>query len=364
MSLRLQAKSRLLFRFTLSHRVLFITLVVMLVLGGVGITHSSAVKSTLSVITGSSEAVAPGKIAAGAITVHAAGRGKPFLNFKDGRSMKVVYRGESALTSALQSGAAQARTLASADFDRNGTPDVVAGFAFNGAGMITLQRGNPDAFAPADDSVFARMQQGYNPDSLLPGADVYSVPVSPDFLVTGTFTKDGKNDVVSAAEGGGLYLMKGKGHGRFGDPEQINLPGPVTALAAGEFRAADGITDLAVGVSAPGGDELLIFDNGGEGFSNALMQYQLSAPASGIEFGGLDEDPFNDVAVAAGSEVLVVHGWGRKEEVTPASRVERTNVGADVRGLAVGVFTWSREARSGIAALTSDGTIHLVENAQ
>ena len=94
--------------------------------------------------------------------------------------MTVTYRGDQAAVAALQSGAAQARALASADFDRNGTPDVVAAYAFNGAGIITLQRGNPEAFAPTDDSVFSRVQQGYNPDSLLPGADVYALPVSPD----------------------------------------------------------------------------------------------------------------------------------------------------------------------------------------
>ena len=178
MSQRLQAKSRLLFRLVLSHRILFFTVLAMLVLGAVGFSNSSAVKSTLSVITGSSELAPPRGTATGAVTVHAAGRGKPYLNFQDGSTMKSVYRGESALANALQNGAAQARSLASADFDRNGTPDVVAGFDFNGAGMITLQRGNPDAFAPTDDSVFARMQQGYNPDSLLPGADVYAIPVS------------------------------------------------------------------------------------------------------------------------------------------------------------------------------------------
>ncbi len=60
------------------------------------------------------------------VTVHAAGRGKPFLNLQDGREMSVTYRGDDAAVAALQSGAAQARALASADFDRNGTPDVVA----------------------------------------------------------------------------------------------------------------------------------------------------------------------------------------------------------------------------------------------
>ena len=172
MSLRLQANSRLLFRLINSHRVLFITLVAILALAGVGISKSSAVKSTLSVITGNSELAASTKSPAGTISVHAAGRGKPFLNFQDGSSMKSVYRGDSVLANALQTGSAQARSLASADFDRNGTPDLVAGYAFNGAGMITLQRGNPDAFAPTDDSVFVRMQQGYNPSSLLPEADV------------------------------------------------------------------------------------------------------------------------------------------------------------------------------------------------
>ncbi len=318
-------------------------------------------ESSAGWFTKAEDSVARVKRPKGAVTVQAANRGKPFLNLQDGHEMSVTYRGDQAAVAALQSGGAQARALASADFDRNGTPDVVAGYGFNGAGIITLQRGNPDAFAPTSDSVLVRMQQGFNPESLLPGADVYAVPVSPDFLVTGNFTKDSEMDVVFAAKGGGLYLMEGNGSGRFGDPRLIDLPGPVTSLAAGEFRAADGLTDLAVGVSGPEGDALLVSDDGADGFSNAVVQYHLSAPASAIEFGGLDDDPFMDVAVAAGSEVLVVHGWGRKENVAPESRVERVNVGSSVRGLALGQFVWDRQGRSEIAALTNDGTVHVVE---
>ena len=298
----------------------------------------------------------------GQVTVQAAGRGKPFLNLRDGRDMTVTYRGDRAAATALQTGAGQPRSLAWADFDRNGTPDVVAGYGYNGGGIISLQRGNPDAFAPTDDSVLVRMQQGYNPDSLLPGADVYSVPAPVDFLVTGVFTKGSVKDVVFAAKGGGLYLMKGDGAGKLGDPQQIDLPGPVTALAAGEFRAADGLTDLAVGVSGPGGDSLLIFDGAADGLSKALAEYQLSAPASAIEFGGLDDDSYMDVAVADGSELTVVHGWGRKEQVAPESRVERVNVGPGLRGLALGEFEWDRQGRTEIAALTYDGTVHVVEH--
>src|SRR6201991_1802538 len=362
MSLRLQSKSHLLPRLTSSYRFLFIAFITALVVGGVAISNSSAVKSTFSALTGNSEPAAWTNPRAGAITVHAAGRGKPFLNLQDGRVMGVTYKGDKAAVAALQSGAAQARALASADFDRNGTPDLVAGYGFNGEGIITLQHGNPDAFAPADDSVLVRIQQGYNPDSLLPGADTYRVPVTPDFLVTGNFTKDSEKDILFAAKGGALYLMKGNGAGRFDAPQEIGLPGVVTALAAGEFRAADGLTDVAVGVSGSGGESLLIFD-GADGLSNVLAQYQLSGSASSIELGGLDDDPFMDVAVSAGGEVLVVHGWGRKEQVAKESRVERFNVGgAGVRGLALGEFTWDRQGRTEIAALTSDGTVHIVQS--
>ena len=216
---RPQAESRLTFRSLFSHRILLFTLVAVLVAGGVGIANSPAVKQTLFVLAGNSERAELLKTTAGPVTVHAAGRGKPFLNLQDGRGMSVNYKGDKQAALALQSGAAQPRSLASADFDRNGTPDLVAGYAFNGAGMITLQRGNPEAFAPADDSVFARIQQGFDPPSLLDGADAYAVPVSPDFLVTGNFNHDSDKDVLFAAKGGALYLMAG-GAGRLGSPER------------------------------------------------------------------------------------------------------------------------------------------------
>jgi predicted outer membrane repeat protein len=336
----------------------------MLVVAGVGISNSSAVKNTLSALSVKTESAASTKTPTGAIAVHAAGRGKPFLNLKDGREMSVEYRGDQLAVAALQNGVAQARSLASADFDRNGTPDVVAGYDFNGAGVITLQRGNPDAFAPADDSVFVRMQQGYDPGSLLPGADVYAVPASPDFIITGNFTHDSEKDVLFAAKGGALYLMAGNGAGRLDAPQQIELPGPVTALAAGEFRAADGFTDVAVGVAGGGGNFLLIFDDAAKGFRNPVVQQPLADAASAIEFGGLDGDPYMDVAVTEGSEILVVHGWGRKEQVTPESRVEKVKVGASLRGLAVGEFAWDREGRSEIAVLSDDGVVHIVQNSK
>src|SRR5262249_48805648 len=65
---------------------------------------------------------------------------------------------------------------------------------------------------------------------------------------------------------------------------------------------------------------------------------------------------------ADGSEMLVVHGWGRKESVAPATRVERIRFGSKLRGLTIGEFTWDRDARSEIAALTDEGTVQIVQH--
>ena len=112
----------------------------------------------------------------GAITVRAAGRGKPDFNFRDGRASRMAYRGEQSLTEALRSNQAQPKSLASIDLDGNATPDLILGYAYNGQGIVTVQHGNPDAYAPQDEAVFARLQQGYDPDSLLPTAETYLIP--------------------------------------------------------------------------------------------------------------------------------------------------------------------------------------------
>src|SRR5881397_1826914 len=167
------------------------------------------------------------------ITIAAAGRGQPYLRFQDGRRLSVDYQGNASW--AIQSGEARARALATADLDGNATPDLVVGYAAGGVGFVTVQHGNPDAFAPKDDSVFVRMQQGYNPDALLPNAQTYQVPEPVDFIQAGDFNHDNRKDVLVATRGGDLFLLAGDGQGGLGVPQQIYLPGRVTTLASGEF---------------------------------------------------------------------------------------------------------------------------------
>jgi len=302
------------------------------------------------------------KASQASVTVQAAGRGKQFFNFKDGRQLQVGYRGDQNLTAALQSGQAQPRTLGSIVLAANAVPDLIAGYAYGGMGIVTVQHGNPDAFAPADESVYARMQQGYNPDSLLPLVDSYSVPESPDFLQVGDFNHDNRKDVLIASRGGSMFLLAGDGHGALKAAQRISLPGTVTALTAGEFRALDGWTDVAIGVETPSGPALLIYD-GVDALSGEPMTFQLSAPATALQISGLDNDSFMDVAVAAGNEVDIVHGWGRKQEVDLQSRVERISLNNNARELAVGFFIWNRAGSSQIAVLSDDGAVNILDQA-
>ncbi|HKR58345.1 MAG TPA: VCBS repeat-containing protein, partial [Pyrinomonadaceae bacterium] len=295
------------------------------------------------------------------VTVHAAGRGTPYLNLQDGREMSVAYRGDRGVINALQNGAAHPRALASADFDGNATPDVVAGYAFNGVGIITLQRGNPDAYAPPDQSVYERMESGYNPDALLPTVETFEVPQPADFVQIGDFNSDGRKDILVGGRHGVLLLLKGDESGGLLPAEEVQLPGQLTCLTAGEFRAADGKLDVAVGINGPGGPQLLIYDGVAGGLTGTPMEFLLPSEPSVIRFDTMDADSFVDAVVAAGSEILLVHGWGRKQTPVLESRLERVGAGSEIRGLSTGHFIWDREGRREIAVLTEDGSLQLIQ---
>jgi hypothetical protein len=279
----------------------------------------------------------------------------------EGRAAKVDYRGDRDLVDALRSGEARARSLASADLDGDNAPDLIVGYEYRGVGIVTIQRGNRDAFAPADDAVFAKMQQGYAPESLMPTADAYLTAVPADFLAAGDFNRDGDKDIALAGRGRDLYLMASDAEGRMQAAELVALPGNVTALSSGEFRVFDGKADLAVGVNGPQGASLLIFDGPLEGISSASVNLPLQAAATAVEFGQMDDDPFMDVAVASGGTIDILHGWGLTHAVSLESRVERVSVPAGAQSLVLGNFVWDRESKTEVAALGADGSVYLIE---
>src|ERR1051325_5626848 len=214
--------------------------------------------------------------------------------------LRAEYRGPRAVVDALTRDDARPRALARADLDADGAPDLVVGYAWQSAGIVTIQRGNPDAFAPERQSLFARMQRGYEPDFMAPDARVVRVPEAVSFVEAGDFNRDGRADVVAASSGGGLYLLAGDGRGGVEPARRISLGGTVTTLATGEFRAADGRPDVAVGVVGSHGPALLLYDGAKRGLQATPIRFSLPGRATAVQFGALDSDPFMDVAVAAG----------------------------------------------------------------
>ena len=102
------------------------------------------------------------------VTVHAAGRGKGLLNLQGGRELKAGSRGDAALSKALRTGGARPLALATGDFDADGAPDLVTGYYYSGAGILTLRRGNIDAFVPKDLKIYDPAAKGELPPSFLP----------------------------------------------------------------------------------------------------------------------------------------------------------------------------------------------------
>src|SRR5439155_16493744 len=98
-----------------------------------------------------------------------------------------------------------ALTLATADFDEDGVPDLVAGFAAPGGGLLVLHRGNVDALFPNAPEARGRDQKA----PFLPGPEPINIPAVPEFLGAGDFNADGHWDLVLAARGGHVisYLL-------------------------------------------------------------------------------------------------------------------------------------------------------------
>jgi hypothetical protein len=174
------------------------------------------------------------------IAIHAAGRGGPWINMKDGRPLQARFPGASLAAERIQKGSARPRALASADFDEDGVPDVVASYATIEGGYITLHRGNVDAIYPNAPEAKARRTAGKLIEApFLPDAQAFEVMEPPDFIAAGDFDADGHWDLVTAERGGeALMFHPGDGNGGFIEPKSIDLSGRVTAMTGGEIIVA------------------------------------------------------------------------------------------------------------------------------
>jgi len=298
-----------------------------------------------------------------AIAVRAAGRGNPAINLGDGLEVPTSYVGSDRLKQLLEQDEAQPLAMVSGDFDDDGVPDLISGYATPGGGIITMHRGNVDSIYPNSLEARLRKKEGTFVDSpFLPTATVFNIPVTPDFLAAGNFTASPDLDFVAAARGSNaLYLIHGIGRRGLSAIKEINVPGVVTALIAGEVNRTDGLTDLMVGIVAAGGPKLLIYQDTKGALGADPEEIPLLAVTASLALGQLDDSYPMDVAVAAGNEIVIVRGWDKTEQQdeSPLTRINHYILPVAVRSVAIGNF--AGDARADLAALCEDGTVRLLE---
>ena len=311
----------------------------------------------------------PVRATAERVSVQTTGGRTPYLNLSvEAAAAPTVYGAGTGLGELA--GGSRAHALAAADFDEDGTPDLVGAYATAGGGVVTIQRGNVDAIFPNSPEARVRREQGrFNDAPFHEEAAAFNVPEAAHFVGAGDFDADGHYDVAAARRGGrAIFLLRGDGRGNLLAPERVELPGALTAFATGEVNRPDGLTDIVVGVSGGEGATALVFESPAGALRGEPETLSLPAAASGLALGALDADSSADLAVASGNELLVVHGRDRRLSLdeslrkdVPAAEVSRSEFAFALAGVAVGDF--AGDERADVAVLSTDGVVQVLTRA-
>src|SRR5215467_10837358 len=131
----------------------------------------------------SNSAVAAGPVAQSAPNTVPRG---PKIWLQESQPLTVTHVGPAA--GGMIGGSAQALSMVAEDVDRDGVQDLLVGYSTPGGGVVVLHRGNLDAFAPQSEASFQAIANSQFPSPFLAEAQVFAVPVNPDFLAVGDFT--------------------------------------------------------------------------------------------------------------------------------------------------------------------------------
>jgi hypothetical protein len=287
------------------------------------------------------------------------------LQLKTEAGMRQVYQGSAKLKKLLEDNLAEPRALATADFDEDGTPDLIGAYAGLDHGILTLTKGNADAVFPNTEGAQQRKAAGkFSESPFLPSTAIFACPEIPDFIGAGDFDADGHMDVLTARRGSRLlHLLTGNGSGKLNRAIALEMPGAITSVQTGEINRVDGLADIVASVNGPEGAALLIFQGRAGAWKTGAETVALPEEAADMAFIEAGDDYLIDVAVAAGPLLLVVQGHD-KEMQTPThnsqaaarARVESRAFPLPITALAVGDFLGTQ--RPCVSLLLQDGSLH------
>jgi CSLREA domain-containing protein len=306
-----------------------------------------------------------------AITVRKASRGNSPIRFQNGRDLPAQYTaagltaGENLL--ALEQRQVRALSLASGDVNRDGYPDLICGYAGVGAGLVTVQLGNAEAYGPTKPETIQSIIQRDYPDPFLSETAVLSTPEAPEFLATGDFDRDGHLDIIAGTRGSGaLYLLAGDENHGFQEPRAVPLPGVLTTMTARQKTQGDSWAALVVGIVGQDGPALVVYPANQKIAAEAALTYPLPAEATFATLGQLDDDSATDVAIIAGERLYILHGpvdQATKYGSLPdehAGQLEPIALPFGVKAAAISDFIWDRDARMELAVAAEDGTVQIL----
>lgn len=273
----------------------------------------------------------------------------PWMNLKVRRVLGV---------SAASAAGGRGLSLASADFNEDGIPDLAAGYEASGRGMVVMRKGNPEAVYSARENAAPFDGESTSLD----------LPEAPDFLCAGDFNADGHFDLAGARRGSeSLYWTAGDGIGGFGAPQRIELSGAMTAMVCGEMNRMDGLTDVLVGVKTNGGGKVLVFEAPDGALQRKPEEVEMPASPEALAPGVLDDSMMFSLAVAAGNDVAIIHGRDRKQtqlaqfrDQVPQPVTEWLHIGEAVADIQAGVFT--QAPRQQMALLMRTGELRILSS--
>jgi len=302
------------------------------------------------------------------IGLRALGERPAWLDLDDGRELPSDYNPQSSDNMILHDSNTRALSLASGDFDEDGTADLVSGYRVAGKGLLAIHRGNADAILANPPEAKQRKADGAFTDAafLSPAAE-FTLDSPPELVFTGDFDADDHLDVLAASIGGTtLSLLRGDGHGNLLTAEKIELEGSLTAITVGEINRTDGLADVAVAILSSSGPQLLKFSGSEGAFKEKPGAERLPDQATAMSMGRLDKGCESDLVIAAGRKLLVMHRPYKQspQESSDGSQVEVIESRAfpyQIKQVAIGDFIRDEQHNAEIALMREDGGIDLLK---
>jgi hypothetical protein len=290
--------------------------------------------------------------------------GEPFIKLLQGNDLSATFTGPPDAEAALNGNQADPVSATAAG------GNLVVGYTSPKGNWLAVLPGNVDSIFSNSPEAQRRKAEGKFVDApFLRSARAIVSPVKPDFLEAGDFNNDGFTDLVAASlKGDQLFLLPGNDGGDFesGVWSSIDLPGNLTALAAGKVNRDDGLTSLVVATAGISGNFALVFQNPLGAFNGTWESFRLSGEATSIALSQLDRnDSWGDIILSTGSSLSIIHGRDRKlylddrvQRNVPAPVIEQRSFPFAISAVEAGDFT--SDPRVDIAMLASDGSVHLL----